>query len=87
MLVPDERKGVMGMNTKVRRAAVAVALATGLVVGGIGVTQAFAQTASPSASSSGSSGSGNSNNSGNASSDTCPHDASSGSSSSSSASG
>jgi hypothetical protein len=35
------------MTSRVRRAAVAVALASGLVVGGVGMTQAFAQTASP----------------------------------------
>jgi hypothetical protein len=73
------------MTSKVRRGAVAIALATGLLVGGVGVTQAFAQTSSPSASSSQSSGSGSSSNNGNSSSDNCPHDATNGSSSASSA--
>jgi hypothetical protein len=49
------------MSGKIRRAAVAITLATGVLVGGVGVQHAFAQTssASPSATSSSSaSGSG-----------------------------
>jgi hypothetical protein len=64
---------VIEMTSTIRKAAVAVALASGLVIGGVGVTQAFAQSASPSASST-ANGGGNSNKAGNT--DSCPHDAS-----------
>jgi hypothetical protein len=70
------------MTSRVRRAAVAVALASGLVVGGVGMTQAFAQTALPSSSASTSQGSGSSNS--NNASDNCPNDATNSSSSTSS---
>ncbi len=46
------------MSGRIRRAAVAITLATGVLVGGVGVQHAFAQTssASPSATSSSSAG-------------------------------
>jgi hypothetical protein len=71
------------MTGTIRKAALAAALAGGSAIGGMGVTQAFAHTASPSASST-ASGVGNSSKAGNAHS--CPHETSGGSSGTSSTS-
>ena len=71
------------MTSTIRKAALGAALASGLVIGGVGVTQAFAQTASPSASST-ANGGGSSSKAGNT--DSCPHDRASNSSSNTSTS-
>ena len=63
------------MTGTLRKATVAAALVSGLVIGGVGVTQAFAQSASPSSSSTANGGQGSSSNkAGNT--DSCPHDGS-----------
>jgi hypothetical protein len=73
------------MTSTIRKAALGVALASGLVIGGVGVTQAFAQTASPSASST-ANGGGSSSSSKAGNTDSCPHDHASNSSGNSSTS-
>ena len=68
------------MTSTLRQAALAAALASGVAIGGVGVTQAFAQTASPSASST-ANGGGSSSSSKAGNTDSCPHGTSGGSSS------
>jgi hypothetical protein len=68
---------VIEMTSTIRNAALAGALVIGSVIGGVGVTQAFAQSASPAASSA-SNGSGNSSKAG--TNHSCPNDRSGGSS-------
>ncbi len=63
------------MTSTLRKAALAAALASGVAIGGVGVTQAFAQTASPSASST-ANGGGSSSSSKAGNTDSCPHDSS-----------